>query len=173
MDSLKPYAEVEWGEWHPRAERQTEPLWRRRRRRRRRSSWQTKVSCTARTDQAPSTTCSPVRRSNTEASCGKARPTITIPDQLGNGTRRIVTAEVLRRCPVCGDEASKPALVLEGGVRLSECMACRATAVPLVSVGPCCSRCACESSSGRRRRVIFFHVVGGTSVALAPGVWLA
>jgi hypothetical protein len=51
--------------------------------------------------------------------------TITIPDQLGNGTRRILTAEVLGRCPVCGDEASKPALVLEGGVRLSECMACQ------------------------------------------------
>jgi len=50
--------------------------------------------------------------------------TITIPDELGNGTRAIVTAEVLRRCPVCGDEASKPALVLEGGLRLSECLAC-------------------------------------------------
>ena len=50
--------------------------------------------------------------------------TITIPDELGNGARRVVTAEVLRCCPICGDEASKPALVLEGGLRLSECMTC-------------------------------------------------
>lgn len=50
--------------------------------------------------------------------------TITIPDQLGNGERRILTAEVLVKCPQCGDRSPKPALVLEEGLRLSECLAC-------------------------------------------------
>ena len=49
---------------------------------------------------------------------------ITLPEELGGGERKVVYAEVLLTCPQCGDKATKPALVLEGGLRLSECKAC-------------------------------------------------
>jgi hypothetical protein len=50
--------------------------------------------------------------------------TIEVPEELGGGEREIVTARVLRTCPQCGDEASKPAFVLTGDLILSECRAC-------------------------------------------------
>lgn len=52
--------------------------------------------------------------------------TVDVPEELGGGERRPVTARVLvDGCPKCGDKTAKPALVLEGGLIWSECLACQ------------------------------------------------